>query len=90
MALPDWLPAEVWQEFCDHRKAIKRPITSISEKKLLITLGKVRDQGHDWKAVLDKSIENGWLGIYPPKDGAPGGRSATDILFDRLEAEGAA
>lgn len=89
-ALPDWLPETAWDEFCAHRKAIKRPVNAVSEKKLLSALCKLRDQGHDWQTVLDQSIANGWIGIFPPKGGITGGKSATDVLFDRLEAEGRA
>ena len=39
MALPDWLPADAWQAFVDHRKAIRKPM---SAKAMSLSVGELR------------------------------------------------
>lgn len=65
--LPTWLPTALWSEFIVHRQSIKKPITTLSKKKIISTLKKFRDEGNDINAVLEASIMNGWTGVFPVK-----------------------
>ena len=65
--LPEWLDLETWDEFKKHRKKIKKPMTEFAEKKMLIKLGKLKDQGHDPTKLLEEVIINGWQGIVVPE-----------------------
>ena len=64
---PHWLDLEIWDEFKKHRKKVKKPMTEFAEKKMLIKLGKLKDQGHDPTKLLEEVIINGWQGIVVPE-----------------------
>lgn len=65
--LPSFLSAEQWQEYLDHRKSIKSPMTLLAQKKAINQLIKFEADGQDITEVLDQSIRNGWKGIFPVK-----------------------
>lgn len=77
VALPDWLPQETWDAWCRHRKSLKGKFTPEAERYSLRTLTKLRDEGNDPRAVIEKAIENSWRGLFPlrqdqaPKNGKP-------------------
>ena len=64
---PQWLDLEIWDEFKKHRKKVKKPMTEFAEKKMLIKLGKLKDEGHDPNKLLEESLINGWQGVFEPK-----------------------
>ena len=64
---PHWLDLEIWNEFKKHRKKVKKPMTEFAEKKMLIKLGKLKDEGHDPNKLLEESLINGWQGVFEPK-----------------------
>jgi phage replication O-like protein O len=49
-------------DYIDHRKAIKKPITSVKQLKLI--LNKL-DRALDKVSCLNDSVANGWQGIFP-------------------------
>lgn len=52
---------KIWEEWITYRKEIKKPIKSTTAKKQLKLLSEVADP----KAVIEKSILNGWQGLFP-------------------------
>lgn len=52
---------KIWEEWIRYRKEIKKPIKSTTAKKQLKLLNEVADP----KAVIEKSILNGWQGLFP-------------------------
>ena len=55
--------------FIDHRKAIKYPMTSQAYNLMINKLDKLAGGRDDMKiAILNQSIENGWRGIFPLKE----------------------
>lgn len=68
-ALPEWLPAEQWADFVEHRKQLKAKLTDRAITLALKELTKLRDAGHDPAAVLEQSVVNGWKGVFPIKGG---------------------
>jgi uncharacterized protein YdaU (DUF1376 family) len=71
LVLPDWMPDSVWQEWRQHRKAIRKPLTAGAEDLTLRKRAAMHDAGHDPIAVLQTSIANGWTGVFEPAERAP-------------------
>jgi uncharacterized protein YdaU (DUF1376 family) len=71
LVLPDWMPESVWQEWRQHRKAIRKPLTAGAEDLTLRKLAAMHDAGHDPIAVLQTSIANGWTGVFTPAERSP-------------------
>ena len=70
--LPDWLSADVWQAFVEHRKALKHPLTPAAILLTLRDLAKARAFGHDPVTLIETAIGNGWRGcVYPDKHFQP-------------------
>jgi hypothetical protein len=70
--LPDWAPPDAWRGYEEMRVRIKKPMTDRARKLVITELQKLRDQGHDPAAVLDRSTVKGWTDVYPIKGGAVG------------------
>ena len=62
--LPDWIPEELWRDYlaiCSKPgKAIKPETLAAKVRKL----EKLRNHGSDPSAVLERSIERGWVGLF--------------------------
>lgn len=72
IALPEWLPASAWSDYCRHREALgKRAWTQRAAELSIRDLGKLHDQGNDPQAVIEQSIANGWRGLFPIKGQRP-------------------
>jgi len=71
-ALPPWLFPELWKDFAEHRKLLKKPITPLAETRILKTLEQVAADFSEAEArqCLDTSIMNGWVGVFAPKQNA--------------------
>jgi len=65
----DDLLNKTFLEFIEHRKAIKKPMTEIAITKMITKLNKY-SRGVAITS-LDKSIENGWQGVFPEKESEP-------------------
>lgn len=60
----------VWREWAEHRRQIKKRLTPATIKKQIAKLERI---GHDRAvAAIEHSIEQGWTGIYEPKAQAAG------------------
>lgn len=64
LILPDWLPLKVWEDFKQHRKELRSPLSQYAEGLTIKRLGKLKSQGHDPTAVIEQSIEMGWKGLF--------------------------
>lgn len=65
--LPGWMPREAWVEWCDDRKARKKPMTEAAVRKQLAQLGALVAEGHAPAEVLAQSIAAGWSGLFAVK-----------------------
>jgi len=63
-ALPDWLPPDAWAEWERYRRS-RKGWTPKAADLCLRTLSKLRDEGHDPRAVIEQAIERGWTGLFP-------------------------
>lgn len=80
-ALPDWLPADVWADWVDHRAAKKSKMTPKAAQLCIDDLAKAAGLGLTPREVIDHCIKNGWTGIYMPKPQArasPAYQTASD------------
>lgn len=64
-ALPDWIPSDAWNAWLSSRKT---KATCHAKVLAVRELSRLRDQGHDAKAVLEQSILRGWTGLFPLKN----------------------
>lgn len=64
---PDWMPKDVWEDFEEMRKKIKKPMTDRARQNIISKLDLFKAKGHDPTAILDKSITNDWQDVYEPK-----------------------
>jgi hypothetical protein len=67
LELPEWLPENIWNDFVELRKFIKKPMTDRAKQLMLANLQKIKDNGHDPILAINKSIANNWSDIYEPK-----------------------
>lgn len=63
--LPSFLTKEMWDEWLQHRKGLKKPMSELSKTKFINQLSGFVEQGHDAKRLMDTAIANGWQTIYP-------------------------
>jgi len=68
--LPDWIPVEVWKAFVEMRQRIRKPMTVRAKELIVSRLDKFRASGNDPVAVLERSIENSWQGVFELPDAA--------------------
>lgn len=62
------LDQEAWDRWVAFRKAIRKPIKTVSEQAMKIKLGRY---GTDQAAVVDQSIANQWQGLFDLKKEKP-------------------
>ena len=75
--LPDWLPADVWQDWHDYRNS-RKGWTAKARALSLASLTALWRDGQDPRAVVNQAIERGWTGLFPLRtDHARAGPAAT-------------
>ena len=79
--IPPWIPPDLWTEFKRHRYRLKAPMTPYAEKRAIIKLRQLKDDGYDPEAVINKSIECGWKGLFPIKE------ESTEDAFRQFQEE---
>ena len=65
---PAWLDLELWNQFKEHRKGFKEKFTNLAEEMSLKKLIKWKEEGYNYKFIIEESIANGWKGLFKPKD----------------------
>lgn len=97
LALPDWLPADVWQAWCEHREAKaadkSAPWTHAAALVAIRKLESLRAAGHSPQTVVDEAVFRGWTGLFevkaaPATGSAAGDASAWWLTKDGVEARG--
>jgi hypothetical protein len=66
MQTPDWMPTAAWAGFVEMRRKIKKPMTDRAADLIIIKLDGFRAAGHDVEAILNRSVENSWQGVFEP------------------------
>jgi len=70
---PEWLPESLMNDFIDHRKKLKSPMTDRAITLLINKLDEFRTQGQDIEAIINQSIISGWKSVFEVKDGGKNG-----------------
>lgn len=65
--LPSFIDKNIFQDFINHRKEIKKPLTQTALKALIANLEKIHAKGLNANEALLNSIANGWQGVFEPK-----------------------
>jgi hypothetical protein len=63
-ALPEWMDPQLWRDWQEHRKAIKKKMTPQAEKLALKQLGEFHAAGHNLQTIIERSIAGGWTSFY--------------------------
>ena len=66
--LPDWIPADAWRGWKDHRKQVGRKFTEQAQRLAIRRLDALRAEGHDPRKLIDLAIESGWASFNPRRD----------------------
>lgn len=61
---PAWLPLEAWEAYLEHRRKLRKPLTTYGEKLAIGRLADLREHGHDPLKVLNEAILMGWQGLW--------------------------
>jgi hypothetical protein len=64
--LPEWIAADDWTAWQDHRREIRKPLTPSQAAAQIRKLTAYRDDGHAPADVIQNSIAGGWQGLFPP------------------------
>ncbi|MEA4590951.1 replication protein [Klebsiella pneumoniae] len=65
--LPDWLSAEIWSSWVAYRRDLKKPIKSKHTVTQAINLlDRCRLNGYAPEEIINRSIANGWQGLFEP------------------------
>lgn len=64
--LPGWLDPDLWQDWCEDRKARRKPVTEKAAPLQIKKLAKYMEQGFLPQDVIENSIANGYQGLFPP------------------------
>jgi hypothetical protein len=79
--LPDWLPFESWDMWCDHREAKEKkadvPWTRSACTVTLKKLAKLHERSLDVVAAIEESVLRGWTGIWEAEIAAAGAAAPT-------------
>lgn len=80
--LPDWLPAPLWTEWVEFRRALGKPVkTPQGATGAIRKLDDYRQQGFSPGVVIRHSIANEYQGLFAPDSGSdkpPGGNRGRD------------
>ena len=86
ITLPLWLEPGIWGEYVTHRVELNKPLTKTSASRVIGKLGKLKQEGNDPAAVIEQTLENGWLGLFEIKRANSNGyRSQADRAADNIE-----
>jgi hypothetical protein len=62
--LPDFIDAELWQHYEQHRKEIRKPLKPTTTIFILKKMARFHKAGLDVNACIEQTLENGWQGIF--------------------------
>ncbi|EBW4777202.1 replication protein [Salmonella enterica subsp. enterica serovar Newport] len=65
--LPDWLSSIIWSSWVEYRRDLKKPIKSQQTVTQAINLlDRCRLNGYTPEEIINRSISNGWQGLFEP------------------------
>jgi hypothetical protein len=90
--LPPWLPESAWNDWVEHRIAVKAPMTQRAAELIIAKLSRMRDAGHNPVASINQAVESGkWTTLWPVREdhaARQGGQSQTGYTpkFDPMNS----
>ncbi len=87
LTLPEWLPGELWAEWQQHRKEIKKPVTPTSARRLFVLLEGAKAKGHDPSSLIETAIARGWQGVVIPDESPAKGSAPRRAARPSTQAE---
>lgn len=88
--LPEWIDAELWDEYVAQRKADRKAMSPRSARERLARLYDLRAAGHDPNEAIKEALNGHWLDFYVPRDKTIERRAASfEDVAARLRAEDA-
>ena len=63
--LPTDIDPQLWDDFIEMRRRIRKPATNRAKWLIVGKLGNLEKQGHNTVKVLQQSIRNGWQDVFP-------------------------
>ncbi len=76
--LPEWMPADLWDLYLAHRRQARKPMTEIAQERAVAKLERLAHEGYDPRAVIEQTLEAGWLGLFPVRESSGGANHATN------------
>jgi hypothetical protein len=65
--LPEFIEKEIWDDFVDMRKNIKKPITERGKKAAINKLIRFHEKGENVNEIIEESIIYNWQGLFSLK-----------------------
>jgi len=69
---PYWLNLNLWNDFLEHRKKLRKPMTEKAKELFFSKLNKFRERGFNPTELIETAIERGWQTVFEPKEQADG------------------
>lgn len=82
--LPFFVDSQIFKDFINHRKEIKKPMTQNAVNATIKKLCDFHAKGYDCNEILNNSIANGWQGIFEPQQARQGVINTNKPLIQRL------
>ncbi len=60
--------AEIWNDWIQYRKEIKKPLTPTAIKRQFSQLIEFKEKGYNVLGIVDTSIQRRWQGFFEPKE----------------------
>lgn len=83
------VPIATWLAFVEMRKKSRKPFTDHARDLIIIELQKLKDSGEDPVLVVEQSIRNGWLDVFPVRkenrNGKPKPRDLNDAVATTMQ-----
>ena len=76
-SLPDFIDPEIWNDFVEHRKTLKKPINESTLRYIIPGILKAHHNGWDVNELITHAISEGWKGFVfndPHFISRPGGK----------------
>ena len=87
LEIPDSINMTALNEFEEHRKSIKVKLTPLAKQKIITKLSKFPKEIQ--QDMVDLTIENGWKGVFEPKNyKQTPPKAISDNLIDRMNRGG--
>ena len=77
-----WINPGAWNDFVQHRREIKKPLTELATKKSIEFLSKYKNRQRE---IIDISIRSRWQGLFPPKGNQQ--NSTAEVVYNDPKAD---